>query len=43
MSRDEREQRHEEIDAILERKPGVREIRDEANRYTVLGAADRRT
>jgi len=43
MSGDEREQRHEEIDAILERKPGVREIRDEANRYTVLGAADRRT
>ena len=38
-----RPQRHEEIEAILERKPGTRETRDEADRYTVVGAADRRT
>jgi DMSO/TMAO reductase YedYZ molybdopterin-dependent catalytic subunit len=43
MSNGERGQRHEEIDAILERKPGVREVRDEANRYTVVGAAGRET
>ena len=43
MSDSERRQRHEEIDAILERKPGTREVRDEANRYTVVGAADRET
>ena len=44
MSTDEgRPQRHDEIGAILERKPGVREIRDEANRYTVVGAASRHT
>ncbi|PSQ21572.1 molybdopterin-binding oxidoreductase [Halobacteriales archaeon QS_8_65_32] len=44
MSTDgERPQRHEEINAILERKPGTRETRDEANRYTVVGAASRRT
>jgi sulfane dehydrogenase subunit SoxC len=38
-----REQRREEIDAILDRKPGTRETRDEANRYTVVGAASRGT
>jgi sulfane dehydrogenase subunit SoxC len=38
-----RDQRHEEIDAILERKPGTREARDEANRYTAVGAASRET
>jgi sulfane dehydrogenase subunit SoxC len=38
-----REQRREEIDAILDRKPGTRETRDEANRYTVVGAASRET
>ncbi|ADB59358.1 oxidoreductase molybdopterin binding protein [Haloterrigena turkmenica DSM 5511] len=39
-----RESRREEIDAILERKDGgVRETRDEADKYTVVGAADRRT
>jgi hypothetical protein len=44
MSTDgERPQRHEVIDAILERKPGTCEVRDEANRYTVVGAADRST
>jgi sulfane dehydrogenase subunit SoxC len=35
--------RREEIEAILERKPGVREVRDEADRYTVVGAASRGT
>jgi DMSO/TMAO reductase YedYZ molybdopterin-dependent catalytic subunit len=44
MSTDgERPQRHEEIDTILDRKPGTREVRDEANRYTVVGTADRST
>ncbi len=43
MASEEREQRREEIDAILERKPGVSETRDEANRYTVVGAAHRET
>lgn len=43
MEGDERPGRREEIDAILERKPGVREVRDEANRYTVVGAAGRGT
>ena len=38
-----RGQRREEIDAILERKPGTAETRDEANRYTVVGAASRET
>ncbi|WP_435077747.1 sulfite oxidase [Halococcus sp. AFM35] len=38
-----REQRREEIDAILDRKPGTRETRDEADRYTVVGAASRAT
>ncbi|NUB90580.1 sulfite oxidase [Haloterrigena sp. SYSU A121-1] len=39
-----RESRRDEIDAILERKDGgVRETRDEADKYTVVGAADRRT
>ncbi len=38
-----REQRREEIDAILDRKPGTAETRDEANRYTVVGAASRAT
>ena len=35
--------RRAEIDAILERKPGVAETRDEADRYTVVGAASRST
>lgn len=44
MSTEDRSrQRHEEIEAILERKPGVREVRDEADRYTVVGAASRGT
>ncbi|ELZ23298.1 oxidoreductase molybdopterin binding protein [Haloterrigena salina JCM 13891] len=39
-----RESRRDEIDTILERKDGgVRETRDEADKYTVVGAADRRT
>jgi sulfane dehydrogenase subunit SoxC len=38
-----REQRREEIDAILDRKPGTSETRDKANRYTVVGAASRET
>lgn len=38
-----RPQRHEEIEAILERKSGVKEVRDEADRYTVVGAANRDT
>jgi len=39
-----RESRHEEIDAILEAKAGgVTPTRDEADKYTVLGAAHRRT
>ncbi|MFC4436445.1 MULTISPECIES: sulfite oxidase [Natrialbaceae] len=39
-----RESRHDEIDAILERKEGgVRETRDEADKYTVVGAASRET
>ncbi|HET7324552.1 MAG TPA: sulfite oxidase [Halococcus sp.] len=38
-----REQRRDEIDAILERKPGTSEVRDEADRYTVVGAASRET
>jgi sulfane dehydrogenase subunit SoxC len=38
-----RGQRREEIDAILDRKPGTRETRDEADRYTVVGAASRET
>ena len=36
-------QRREEIDAILERKPGVKEVADEEDRYTVVGAASRDT
>ncbi len=40
---DRSRQRREEIEAILERKPGVREVRDEADRYTVVGAASRGT
>lgn len=43
MSDNEREQRHEEITAILDRKSGVREIHDTDNRETVVGAADRQT
>ncbi|WP_049899837.1 molybdopterin-dependent oxidoreductase [Halococcus agarilyticus] len=35
--------RREEIDAILDRKPGTSETRDEADRYTVVGAASRAT
>ncbi len=39
-----RESRRREIDAILEAKAGgVAETRDEADKYTVLGAADRAT
>lgn len=38
-----REGRRAEIDAILERKPGTAETRDEADRYTVVGAAGRGT
>lgn len=38
-----RPQRHDEIEAILNRKPGVVEARDEADRYTVVGAASRQT
>ncbi|MFC7212801.1 sulfite oxidase [Saliphagus sp. GCM10025334] len=39
-----REDRHREIDAIVEAKAGgVAETRDEADKYTVLGAASRRT
>lgn len=43
MSDNERDQRHEEITAILDRKSGVREIRDTDNRDTVVGTADRQT
>ncbi|MBX0293651.1 sulfite oxidase [Haloarcula nitratireducens] len=39
-----RKSRHEEIAAILEAKgDGVRETRDDADKYTVVGAADRET
>jgi sulfane dehydrogenase subunit SoxC len=38
-----RPSRHDEIEAILERKGGARETRDEADKYTVVGAASRRT
>ncbi|WP_137285521.1 sulfite oxidase [Halorussus salinisoli] len=39
-----RESRHKEIDAIVEaRAGGVTETRDEADKYTVVGAAQRRT
>ena len=39
-----RERRHEEIAAILEAKAGgVTETRDDADKYTVVGAASRRT
>ena len=39
-----RESRHEEIKAIVEaRSGGVTETRDEDDKYTVVGAADRRT
>ncbi|MDJ1434524.1 sulfite oxidase [Halostagnicola sp. A-GB9-2] len=39
-----RESRRDEIDAIVETKAGgVRETRDEADKYTVVGAAERRT
>lgn len=40
---DRSRERREEIEAILGRKPGVREVRDEADRYTVVGAAGRGT
>lgn len=40
---DRSRQRHEEIEAILERKSGVREVRDESDRDTVVGAASRGT
>ncbi|WP_458207875.1 molybdopterin-dependent oxidoreductase [Haladaptatus sp. NG-SE-30] len=35
--------RRAEIEAILEHKPGTREVRDEDDRYTVVGAASRQT
>ncbi|MDG5819517.1 sulfite oxidase [Natronococcus sp. A-GB7] len=38
-----RASRHDEIEAILERKGGTEEARDDADKYTVVGAADRRT
>ncbi|MFU8867790.1 sulfite oxidase [Natronococcus sp.] len=38
-----RASRHDEIEAILERKGGVEEARDDADKYTVVGAADRKT
>lgn len=38
-----REGRYEEIDAILNRKPGTSETRDDTNRYTAVGAASRAT
>ncbi|ELY50592.1 sulfite oxidase [Natronococcus jeotgali] len=38
-----RANRHDEIEAILERKGGVEEARDDADKYTVVGAADRDT
>jgi len=40
---DRSEARRREIREILERKPGTREVRDEADRYTVVGAASRST
>ncbi len=41
---DPRPTRHDEIAEILERKEGgVAETRDDADKYTVVGAADRRT
>ena len=44
MGKTERgESRRGEIEEILERKPGTREARDEEDRYTVVGAANRRT
>lgn len=44
MSNDERsEKRLQEMDEILDRKPKTRAVPDEADRYRVLGAADRRT
>jgi sulfane dehydrogenase subunit SoxC len=43
MASEQRPERHEEIEAILARKPGAVETRDEANRYTVVGAAERGT
>jgi DMSO/TMAO reductase YedYZ molybdopterin-dependent catalytic subunit len=39
-----RASRHEEIEAIVEKRAGgVAETRDEADKYTAVGAADRRT
>ncbi|MCU4740869.1 sulfite oxidase [Natronoglomus mannanivorans] len=39
-----RKSRHEEIDAIVEKKAGgVTAVRDEADKYTAVGAAERRT
>jgi DMSO/TMAO reductase YedYZ molybdopterin-dependent catalytic subunit len=40
---DRSETRRREIREILERKPGTREVRDDEDRYTVVGAADRST
>ncbi len=38
-----RASRHDEIEAILERKGGAEEARDDADKYTVVGAAERKT
>ncbi|ELY59804.1 oxidoreductase molybdopterin binding protein [Natronococcus amylolyticus DSM 10524] len=38
-----RASRHDEIKAILERKGGAEEARDDADKYTVVGAANRKT
>ncbi|QLK25066.1 sulfite oxidase [Natrinema zhouii] len=44
MSNSERsESRRQEIDAMLERKPGTEAVTDLADRYRVVGAADRET
>ncbi|MFB6254746.1 MAG: sulfite oxidase, partial [Halobacteriaceae archaeon] len=44
MELDPREHRHQEIKEIIEKKKGgVTETRDEADKYTVVGAADRET
>lgn len=37
------QQRRGEIERILERKPGVREVQDDEDRFTVVGAASRET
>ncbi|MFC6963156.1 molybdopterin-dependent oxidoreductase [Halocatena marina] len=40
---DRSETRKAEIEEILEHKPGTREVRDEEDRYTVVGATSRQT